>query len=80
MERKRLKKSILLPGALFIYTTAMAVYFIPRNHEMSNTEKWVTIIASYLIIALLWLTLRKKEELARKREEKMQNQLNENKK
>lgn len=67
--KRKYKKSILLPGALFIYTTAMAVWFIPRNHEMSSTEKWVTIVASYVIIAALWWVLDKKEKMTRKREE-----------
>ncbi len=67
--KRKYKKSILLPGALFIYATAMAVYFIPRNHEMSSTEKWATVIASYVIIAALWWVLDKKEKMARRREE-----------
>lgn len=66
----KLKKSIALPLALFIYTTAMAIYFIPKNNEMSPTEKWITIIASYLIIAALWWVQNKKEQLARQRAEK----------
>lgn len=69
--KKKLKKSIVLPIALFIYTTAMAVYFIPKNHEMSDTEKWITVIASYLIIAALWWVLNRKEKLIRQREEEM---------
>ncbi|MBQ8361839.1 MAG: hypothetical protein IJX44_07835 [Bacteroidaceae bacterium] len=67
--KRKYKKSILLPGALFIYATAMAVYFIPRNHEMSATEKWATVIASYVIIAALWWVLDKKEKMAQRREE-----------
>ena len=35
----------------------MAVYFIPRNTEIGNAEKYVTIGVSYLIIALLWIVL-----------------------
>lgn len=62
-----------MPLALFIYTTVMAIYFIPRNHEMSSTEKWVTVVASYLIIAALWWVLRKKEQMARKRDEQIEN-------
>ncbi len=60
-----------MPLALFIYTTVMAIYFIPRNHEMSDTEKWVTVSASYLIIAALWWVLRKKERMMEKRNEEM---------
>ena len=32
----------------------MAVYFIPRNTEISDTEKYLTVGLSYMIIALLW--------------------------
>ncbi len=60
---KIFKRSTVLPAALFIYTTVMAVYFLPRNDELSNTEKWVTILVSYVIIALLWFVLRKKEQM-----------------
>lgn len=66
---KRFRKSVIMPLVLFIYTTVMAIYFIPRNHELSDTEKWVTVSASYLIIALLWWVLRKKEQMMAKREE-----------
>ena len=55
---RKYKKSTWLPVALFIYTTIMAVYFIPRNTEIGNAEKYVTIGVSYLIIALLWIVLR----------------------
>lgn len=73
---KRYKKSLLMPLVLFIYTTVMAIWFIPRNQEMSDTEKWVTVSASYLIIALLWWVLRKKEQIAAKRHDKMKQNKN----
>ena len=60
-----------MPLALFLYTTIMAVCFIPRNHDMSDVEKWVTVSASYVIIALLWWVLRKKEQMADKRKNEM---------
>ena len=62
---KKLKKSTGLTVALLIYVSATAAYFLPR----SNTEKYVTVIASYVIVLALWLVLRKKEELQRKRRE-----------
>ena len=62
---RKYKKSTWLPVALFIYTTIMAVYFIPRNTEIGNAEKYVTIGVSYLIIALLWIVLRKQERTGR---------------
>ena len=66
---KKLKKSTGLTVALLIYVSATAAYFLPRNAEISNTEKYVTVIASYVIVLALWLVLRKKEELQRKRRE-----------
>ena len=59
--KKKIKKSTWMPLALLVYTTAMAVYFLPKNTEISDTEKWVTFGASYLIVALLWYVLRLKE-------------------
>ena len=66
---KKLKKSTGLTVALLIYVSATAAYFLPRNTEISNTEKYVTVIASYVIVLALWLVLRKIEELQRKRRE-----------
>lgn len=66
---KKFKKSTGLTVALLIYVSATAAYFLPRNTEISNTEKYITVIASYVIILVLWLVLRKKEELQRKRRE-----------
>ena len=66
---KKLKKSTGLTVALLIYVSATAAYFLPRNTEISNTEKYVTVIASYVIVLVLWLGLRKKEEVQRKRRE-----------
>ena len=56
---RKYKKSTRLPMALFIYTTRM--------------EKFVTIGVSYLIIALLWIVLRKQEK---RREQERQNMEN----
>ena len=63
---KKIKKSTGLTLALLIYVSATA-YFLPRNTEISDTEKYVTVAASYLIVFVLWLVLRKKEALQRKR-------------
>lgn len=64
---KKIKKSTGLTIALLIYVSVTAAYFLPRNTEISDTEKYVTVIASYLIVFVLWLVLRKKEALQRKR-------------
>ena len=66
---KKFKKSTGLTVALLIYGSATAAYFLPRNTEISNTEKYITVIASYVIVLVFWLVLRKKEELQRKRRE-----------
>ncbi len=66
---RKYRRSVWLPLLLFLYTTGMAVYFLPRNTEISDTEKYCTIGLSYVIIGILWFLLRKKERLARKREE-----------
>lgn len=65
--KRRLRKSVWMPLVLFVYTTAMAVYFLPRNTEISDVEKWGIIVVSYLVIALLWLVLRKKGQMLEKR-------------
>ena len=66
---KKFNKSTGLTVALLIYVSATAAYFLPRNTEISNTEKYITVIASDVIVLVLWLVLRKKEELQRKRRE-----------
>lgn len=66
---KRFKRSVWLPLVLFLYTTGMAVYFLPRNTEISPAEKYATIGAAYVIIIVLWLLLRQKEKMAARREE-----------
>lgn len=55
--------------ALLIYVSAMAVYFLPRNTEIGDTEKYVTLGVAYVIVALLWFVLRKKEIFQEKRRE-----------
>ena len=59
---RKFKKSTWMPLALLVYTTAMAIYFLPKNSEISDTEKWVTFGASYVIVGLLWYVLRLKEK------------------
>lgn len=61
-----------MPLALFVYTTAMAIYFLPKNTEISNAEKWGTIGASYGIIVLLWYVLRLKERRLEKRNKEIE--------
>lgn len=70
---RKYKKSTWLPVALLVYTTAMAIYFIPRNTEIGDTEKYLTVGLSYVIIALLWFVLRKKEKAQESRESDLEN-------
>jgi DMSO/TMAO reductase YedYZ heme-binding membrane subunit len=70
--RKRIKKSTWMPLALLVYTTAMAAYFLPKNTEISDTEKWVTFGASYVIVGLLLYVLRLKEQRLEKRNKEIE--------
>lgn len=70
---RKYRKSTWLPVALLVYVTAMAVYFIPRNTEISDMEKYMTVGLSYVIIALLWIVLRQKEKAQERREHDLQN-------
>ena len=58
---KRFKKSTSITIALLIYVSATAAYFLPRNTVISDTEKYVTVAASYIIVFILWLVLRLRE-------------------
>ncbi len=71
MNRKY-KKSVLLPLILFVYTTIMAIYFLPRNTEVGDTEKWLTLIGAYVIIILLRYVLRKKEQMESKHKQELE--------
>ena len=37
---KKVKKSTWVTVALLIYVSATAAYLLPRNHEVSDTEKY----------------------------------------
>ena len=69
---RKFKKSTWMPLALLVYTTGMALYFLPTNSEVSDTEKWVTFGASYLIIGLLWIVLRAKEKRMEQRNKEIE--------
>lgn len=76
---KKYKKSTWLTTLLFIYVTAMAIYFLPRNTQTGDLEKYLTVAASYLILALLWYVLRRKERLADEREKDIEENSKKNK-
>ena len=48
-----LKNPNLTVAILAVYTAAVYIYFFPRNNEMSSTEKWLTVGASVVMLALL---------------------------
>ena len=70
--RKKIRKSTWMPLAMLVYTSAMAAYFLPRNTEISDMEKWVTFGASFAIIALLWYVLRLKEKRMEQRNKEIE--------
>lgn len=73
---KKIRKSTGVAIAFLIYVSVTAAYLLPRNTEVSVTEKYVTLAVSYVIVLLLWLVLRKKEQLReRRRKEEQSNQL-----
>ena len=73
--RKKIRKSTWMPLALLAYTTAMAAYFLPKNSEISDTGKWVTFGASYVIVGLLWYVLRLKEKRMEQRNKEIEGRI-----
>lgn len=63
----KIKKSTGVALAFLIYVSVTAAYLLPRNTEIGQTEKVVTVAGSYVIVLLLWLVLRKKEQLCEQR-------------
>lgn len=63
--KRKIRKSTWLSLALFAYMTIMALYFLPKNTELDTTRKWLTLGAGYLIVLVLWLVMRKKENMRR---------------
>ena len=64
-----LKNPNLTVAVLAVYTAVVYIIFFPRNNEMSDTEKWLTVAASVVMLALLWVLLRRRDRLRREREE-----------
>ena len=64
-----LKNPNLTVAVLAVYTAVVYIIFFPRNNEMSDTEKWLTVGASLVMLALLWVLLRRRSRLRREREE-----------
>ncbi|WP_294628935.1 hypothetical protein [uncultured Bacteroides sp.] len=65
---KKIRKSTKVALAFLIYVSVTAAYLLPRNTEVGTTEKVLTVAGSYVIVLLLWLVLRKKEQMRANRE------------
>lgn len=77
---KKLKKSTWITLALLVYVSVTAAYLLPRNTQVSDTEKYLTLATSYVIVLILWFVLRKKEQLQQRRKEEEQSDKSKNKK
>lgn len=66
---KKLNKSTWIAIAFLIYVTGTGIYLLPRNNEISNSEKFLTLGGAYIVVLALWLVLRKKEQRKKLREE-----------
>ena len=58
-----MKKSTAIWLVLVIYITATAAYFLPRNADISEVEKWIAVGVSYGILAALWWVLKHNKKL-----------------
>jgi hypothetical protein len=70
---KKLNKSTWIAIAFLIYVTATGIYLLPRNNEISNNEKFLTLGGAYIVVLALWLMLRKKEKRQKLRREEENN-------
>jgi K+ transporter len=70
--KNKIRKSTWLTVILLVYVSVMAAYLLPHNREMSHTEKYITVAASYVIVIVLWFVLRKKEQVQQKRRKEEQ--------
>ncbi len=62
------KKYRLIIGALLIYTTIVALYFLVFLERENTIEEYLTIGFSYLVILLLWFVFKRKQKFEEKRE------------
>ena len=63
---KKYKKPLWISLLLFVYVTGMAIYFVPRNMEMTVKEKMLTIAVSYLLVVAVGAVLLFREKLRNK--------------
>lgn len=76
-EKFRIMRFLKNPNAtiaiLAIYTAIMYIYLFPRNNEMSSNEKWSIVAVSVVVLALLWVLLRRRSRLRKEREKDIEN-------
>lgn len=68
-----LKNPNITVAVLAIYTAIMYIYLFPRNTEMTDREKWITVGASAVILFALWILLHRRNKLRKEREEDIKN-------
>lgn len=78
--KKKIRKSTWVAWAFLVYISATAIYLLPRNGEISSTEKWVTVGVAYIVVALLWWVLRNRENMKAREQQEKEATLNNNKK
>ena len=71
MSKKKSKKHIIIPLALFIYLIAMAIYTYPKgdNPEVSLTQYYITIGITLVLIVAASYFIKKREEHKQKYED-----------
>ncbi len=67
MMRRR-GKAFWLPLCLLVYATMVAALYLPRETQVPLQEKLITLVVSYVVIALLWWVLRVQEKRRREGE------------
>lgn len=72
-EMRFLKNPNTTVAVLAVYTAIMYIYLFPKNTEMTNAEKWITVGASAIMLTLLWVLLRRRSKLRKEREEDINN-------
>ena len=73
MKRRRFRKSTVILLGFTLYSVAVYAYFIPRT-DMSSRHIWATMALNAVILVALWYLYRRREKLADKRGQDVNNQ------
>lgn len=57
------RKTVLIPGALAIYTIIVAILFIPNQSAEERGSSYLTLAGSLVLIVILFFILRKQEQI-----------------